>query len=209
MIADPSFLPVIYAAGEEDEWTEPAIWKKANPGLGITIKREYLARECEKAQQVPAYQNTFRRLHLNQWTQQESRWLDLTAWDACNGLVDAEDLEGRECYGGLDLASTQDVAAFALVFPPQGDGLYQVLPFFWIPEANMSDRARRDRVPYDAWVRDGLMTATPGNVSDYVRIVADIKVLAEHFRVREIAFDRWVAFHVQHQLAGGGRTLLA
>lgn len=209
VIDDPSFLAVVYAADEGDDWRDPKVWAKANPSLGVTVKLEYLRREAERAAQVPAYQNAFRRLHLNQWTQQETRWLDLAAWDACDGPVDPKALEGRECYAGLDLASVADVAALVLVFPPQGDELYQVLPFFWIPEENMMERSRRDRVPYDAWVRDGLIRATEGNVIDYRQIIADIEALGERFHIREIAFDRWGAFQVQQQLEGAGFTMVA
>ena len=119
-VDDPSFFAYIAAAEQEDDWTSPATWAKANPGLGVTVKRDYLEAEAQRAKQVPAYQNTFRRLHLNQWTSQESRWLDMTAWDRCGGEL--PDLSGRVCYGGLDLASTTDIAALSLVFPPVAEG---------------------------------------------------------------------------------------
>lgn len=206
---DPSFLPVIYAADEGDDWRDSEVWAKANPGLGVTVSYDYLEGEARKAELVPAYQNTFRRLHLNQWTQQESRWLPMEKWDACAYPVDPKELEGRECYGGLDLASTSDIAAFVLVFPSQKEGEpVQVLPFFWIPEENMVQRALKDRVPYDAWVRDGWMEATPGNVIDYERIRARIEALGERYDIREIAFDRWGAFQMSNQLQDAGFTMV-
>jgi phage terminase large subunit-like protein len=117
IISDDSFLPVIYSADEKDDWLDEETWKKSNPSLGVTIKLDYLRGEAERAKNIPAYQNTFRRLHLSQWVQQESRWLDMTAWDACNTEINPKQLEGMLCYGGLDLASTSDIAAFSLVFP--------------------------------------------------------------------------------------------
>lgn len=209
IIEDDTFYPVIYAADEDDDWLDPAVWEKANPSLGHTIKRDYLEGEARRARLVPAYQNTFRRLHLNQWTQQESRWLPMTDWDECP-TFDPALLEGGLCYGGLDLASNSDLAAFVLCFPsePGEPERYAWLPFFWIPEENMIERARKDRVPYDAWVRQGLITATPGNVIDYQRIVADIEALGERYNIREIAFDRWGAFQVSQQLEGAGFTMV-
>ncbi len=210
VIEDPSYFAYIAAADEDDDWLDPAVWEKANPSLGVTIKREYLESEARRAEQVPAYQNTFRRLHLNQWTQQETRWLPLEAWDLCSAPVSAEELKGRKCYGGLDLASAIDIAAFELVFPPEDeDEPYQTLSFFWIPEESMIERARKDRVPYDAWVRQGLIKATEGNVIDYRRIVQDITELGEAFNIGEIAFDRWGAFQVSQQLEGAGFTMVA
>ena len=153
-----------------DDWLDPKVWAKANPNLDVTVSSEYIATEAQRAVQSPAYQNTFRRLHLNQWTQQESRWLDMRAWDACNATL--PDLTGRICYAGLDLASTTDIAALVLVFPPEAeDEPTWLLPFFWIPQENLVERSRSDRVPYDAWLRDGLVYATPGTVIDYDAIL--------------------------------------
>lgn len=210
IIDDPSFFAYIRAADPEDDWLDEEVWAKANPSLGVTVKLDYLRNEARRAQLTPAYQNTFRRLHLNQWTQQSTRWLPLEAWDACGEPFDPRLLEGAPCYGGLDLASSSDIASFVLCFPsePGEEEHYAWLPFFWIPEENMVERARKDRVPYDAWVRDGLITATEGNVIDYGYIVRDIEALGERFNIREIAFDRWGAFQVSQALEGAGFTMV-
>ncbi len=209
IIEDDSFYPAIWAADEEDDWLDEEVWKKANPSLGHTLKWEYLRGEARRAEQSPAYQNTFRRLHLNQWTQQETRWLPMEAWNACAHEVDEEALAGQVCYGGLDLASSVDIAAFEIVFPPKEEGgLWRVVSRFWIPEENIVERARRDRVPYDAWVRDGYITATPGNVIDYAFIMAEIERLGEMYDIREIAFDRWGAVQISTALEERGFTMV-
>ncbi|HFD40868.1 MAG TPA: terminase large subunit [Anaerolineae bacterium] len=210
IIEDSTFYGVIYAADEDADWLDEEVWAAANPSLGVTVKLDYLRNEARRAEMVPAYQNTFRRLHLNQWTQQESRWLPMEAWDACAGAFDERLLEGAACYGGLDLASTSDIAAFVLCFPSEAgeEERFIWLPYFWIPRENMLERARRDRVPYDAWVRQGLITATEGNVIDYGYILRDIEALGERFNIREIAFDRWGAFQVSQQLEGMGFTMV-
>ena len=209
IIEDDSFYPAIWAADEEDDWLDEEVWKKANPSLGHTLKWEYLRGEARRAEQSPAYQNTFRRLHLNQWTQQETRWLPMEAWNACAHEVDEEALAGQVCYGGLDLASSVDIAAFEIVFPPKEEGgLWRVVSRFWIPEENIIERARRDRVPYDAWVRDGYITATPGNVIDYAFIMAEIERLGEVYDIREIAFDRWGAVQISTALEERGFTMV-
>lgn len=210
VIEDHEWFVRIYAADEADDWQAPATWKKANPSYGVTIKPAYLESEARRAAQTPAYQNTFRRLHLNQWTQQETRWLDLSAWDACGEQpINTSLLAGAPCYGGLDLASSSDIAAFVLDFPtePGEDDRHTWLPHFYIPSENMIERARKDRVPYDAWVRDGLITATPGNTIDYDFIVRDIVRLGEAYDIREIAFDRWGAFQISNTLQGAGFTM--
>lgn len=211
LIDDPEFFAYIAAADEKDDWMDPSTWAKANPGLGVTVKQDYLEAEAKRAAQVPAYQNTFRRLHLNQWTAQETRWLDINAWDKCGTRPYTEQqLRGMACYAGLDLASTSDMAAFVMVFPPEDEGHpFYVVPRFFIPRENMVERARRDRVPYDAWARDGLLIATEGNVIDYAFILAEIERLGEMFEIKEIAFDRWGAFQLSQQLEGAGYTMAA
>jgi len=125
-------------------------------------------------------------------------------WDDSAGeKVDADELAGKVCYGGLDLATVNDVAAFVLVFP-EPDGFYTVLPFFWIPEENMHIRARRDRVPYDVWTRTGLIEATPGRVIDYRHILACIDRCARKYDLVEIAFDRWGATKIIQDLEDMG-----
>lgn len=206
-IEDPTYLAAVFAAAAEDDWTKPATWAKANPNYGVSVREEFLAQECRVALESPAYQNTFRRLYLNQWTQQENRWIDMAAWDACGqGLPD---LAGRPCYGGLDLASTTDIAALVLAFPGQRDGdpIY-LMPFFWIPADAMMERERRDRVPYSTWVRQGLMEATPGNVIDYGYIRRRINELAKVYEIREIAFDRWNATQIVIELQGDGVSMV-
>jgi len=208
-IEDPEFYAFIAAADEKDDWTDPKTWRKANPSMGVAVKEEYLAAECRRAQLTPAYLNTFLRLHLNRWTQQDVRWLPMDAWNACGGEISIG--VAQACYGGLDLASSSDLAAFLLDFPPGPDDpeLHHWLPFFWIPEANLFERVRKDRVPYDAWARMGLVKITPGNVIDYATIGADIVELGKSFNIREIAFDRWGAIQMSQQLEAAGFTLVA
>ena len=116
---DPTFYPVIYGADEEDDWTDPKVWKKANPSLGITVGIDKVKAACESAKQNPAEENSFRQLRLNQWVKQAVRWMPMEKWDRCAFATSEDDLEGRVCYGGLDLSSTTDITAFVLVFPPR------------------------------------------------------------------------------------------
>jgi len=211
VIADPMVAPThfgfIAAAGESDDWTSPGTWAKANPGLGVTLTNDYLAEQCNRALQTPGYQNTFQRLHLNIWTQQDVRWLDMRLWDLCQ--VEAPDLSGRVCYGGLDLANTHDLAALALVFPPIEEGEpWHVRVWHWIPTADMQARIRRDRVPYDVWQREGWIEATPGDVIDFERIIERIVELRGLYDIAEIAFDRWGARQIRQQLEDQGFVMV-
>jgi phage terminase large subunit-like protein len=213
VVDDPSYLPVIYAAELEDDWTSRAVWKRANPGYGVTIKADYLAQECRRAQSMPAYENAFKRLHLNLWTEQSDRWLPVATWDACDGPADIETLAGRDCYGGLDLASTTDIAALTLVFPSEGDEArsYTVIPRFWIPRARLDHAQRREPRIRDLlaqWAARGLITATPGDAIDYDVIRREITALTQRVRIREIGYDRWGATQLSTQLQGDGIAMV-
>jgi phage terminase large subunit-like protein len=195
-IEDLSYFAYISAAAQDDDWTSPEVWRKANPSFGITLSAEQFAEDCKEAQESPAKENSFRRYRLNQWTEQDVRWLNMEKWDACATALSA--LDGRYCFAGLDLSCTTDISALVLVFPI--DDCYDVLPFFWVPEEGARARERRDHVPYTQWIRNQYVCATPGEVVDYDVIRKKINDLGERYEIREIALDRWNATQLATQL---------
>ena len=206
---DPTFYPVIYGASNDEDWTDPKVWMKANPSLGETIGLEKVQAACDSARQNPGEENSFRQLRLNQWVKQAVRWMPMEKWDACAFPVNPEDLEGRVCYGGLDLSSTTDLTSFCLVFPPEEeDEPYYVLPYFWVPEDTLDLRVKRDHVPYDIWERQGYIQTTEGNVVHYGYIEKFIERLGEIYNIREIAFDRWGAVQMVQNLECMGFTVV-
>lgn len=201
---DPSFLPVVYETKTDEDWTSEAIWYKANPNLGVSVSLDYMHRECQLAQEIPDKENTFRQLHLNQWTQQAQRWLSMAKWDACGAeSIDIESLHGRDCFAGLDLASTSDITAFVLVFPDP-DGGFTILPRFWLPEAAVRKRSRADGVRYDTWVAAGLIRQTSGDWCDYTALEADIRADAERFNIRQVNYDPKEASMLSQKLLEAG-----
>lgn len=206
---DKTFYPVIYGAGDDEDWTDPKVWLKSNPSLGETIGMDKVEAACESAKQNPGEENSFRQLRLNQWVKQAIRWMPMDKWDACAFPVNEEALEGRVCYGGLDLSSTTDLTSFCLVFPPiDEDEPYYVLPYFWVPEDTLEQRVRRDHVPYDVWNRQGYIETTEGNVVHYGYIEKFIEQLGDRFNIREIAFDRWGAVQMVQNLENMGFTVV-
>jgi len=205
VIEDDSWFGIIFTIDEEDDWADETAWVKANPNLGVSKKRDDLRRLATRAREMPSQLNAFLRLHLDVWTQAETKWVNLEHWIGCGQAVEAEGLRGRTCYAGLDLSSNIDISALVLVFPPMAEGdKYQVLCRFWIPEEAMIERERRDRVPYVSWVRQGYITATPGSVIDYAWILHQIDEDAQAYDVKEIAFDRWGATKIQTELMERG-----
>ncbi|AHM57252.1 putative terminase large subunit 2 [Peptoclostridium acidaminophilum DSM 3953] len=206
---DLTFYPVIYGIADDDDWSDERNWYKANPSLDHTIDIEKVRAAFISAKENPAEENLFRQLRLNQWVKQSVRWMPMDIWEKCSFPVDAEKLRGRECYGGLDLSSSNDITAFVLVFPPiPGDDKFYVMPHFWIPEENLRLRVRRDHVPYDVWKQQGQLHTTEGNVIHYGFIEKFIEELGMKYNIKEIAFDRWGAVQMVQNLEGLGFTVV-
>ena len=190
---DPTFLAVIWEAPIDADWRDEKIWRLANPALGDFRSLEELRAACSRAQEIPAQENVFRRLYLNQWTEQDSRWIALEAWDACQAPIDPATLAGRRCYVGLDLSTTTDLTAAVAVFPDDEGPGCTVQAQFFCPAERIATRTLRDRVPYEEWARRGILTATPGPTVDYERVRAELVDWQDRYQVRMVAFDPWNA----------------
>jgi phage terminase large subunit-like protein len=205
IIKDPSFMGIIFAADEKDDWTKEETWRKANPNLGVSVRIDYLRSECEKAIRSPSYENVFKRLHLNIWTEQDSRWIPISEWDACKGKFELEEMKGLICWAGVDLASTTDIGAMCLVFPPSEKfPKWRVFPKFYLPKKAIQVRKERDRIPYDDWERQGLIQVNDGAILDYGMIEQDVVKISNDYNLKEIVLDPWNAVYLATRLEEQG-----
>ena len=197
-IRDRAFLPVIYEASVTDDWTDPAVWAKANPNLGVSVSLEYMAREVQRVKAEPSFLSVFQRLHLNIRTGNAISWLSPEVWNACKR--EKPDLSGRTAYAGMDLSSTQDISAVVLAIPSDDPSEPTwLVPRFFVPEAKLDNKT--DRVPYRQWWKDGYLTSTPGNVIDYEFIRAEVNRLAEEYDLQSVRFDPWSAQDLATRMA--------
>ena len=201
-IDDPYYLPVIYEAEENDDWQDPEVWKKSNPNFGISLREDYMAAECNRAINEPSYQNTFRRLHCNQWTSQKMRWLMMDDWRKC--ATTQTDFERETVvFAGLDLSATTDLTCVCLAARTPGGG-FKLRPHFWIPEKRMHEIEKRDRVPYSTWADQGHLTVIPGHRIDQSWIEKFIVEACERYNVRYVGFDPWNAEGLSMRLESAG-----
>lgn len=212
-VQDDSYFAYIAAMDEGDDWTSEAAWQKANPNYGISVKPDDMRTLCLQAQRMPAKQNAFKRLRLNVWTQQVTRWIDLGLWDRQAGMVDEAALRGRRCHGGLDLAAVSDLVAWVMVFPNADDpenGPVDVLPRFWCPEARLHADDNRYREQYQAWKRAGVLETTPGNAIDYGFVRKRILEDATRFQLVDLNVDRLFNAHqLSQELINEGLQVVA
>ena len=178
----------IFTLDDVDDHENPAVWRKANPNLGVSLRPDFLEGELVAAQNNPSNLTNFLTKHMNRWVDAAQTWIPDADFMACNhGTVEPE--PGAMCWGGLDLSSNRDITALAFAFRTA-----RGVAFWWrfyIPADNVQQRVKRDRVPYDVWIRQGWLTTTPGNVTDYNFIKADVVNFCERWDVQMIAFDRW------------------
>jgi len=197
IIKDDTFLPVIYSCDPEDDIFSPAVWRKANPGFGSIVHKEFFKEQINEIKNRPAHESTFRRLHLNQWVGSAETWVADDVWmknsdePICEGV----------CFGGLDLATVRDVAAFILIFPGEKVSVWSC---FFVPEDAVLERSHKEGINYDLWVKQGFIIPTPGNAIDYDFIEAKIREVSEKFTIRSIGYDRWMSTQIINNLLDDG-----
>ena len=206
---DPTFYPVVYSLPMDADWQDEKNWYKVNPSLGYTVPIGRMREAYLQSQDNPAEENVFRTLRLCQWVGSTVQWIPDHIYDLGNQPIDKHALRRRDCYAGLDLSSSGDITALVLMFPPRTDDeKYIMLPYFWVPEETIPKRVQQTSVPYDNWVAQGYVKATPGNVIDYAYIQNTIGELSYKYHIREIAFDRWGSNMLVERLSEMGLTVV-
>lgn len=204
-IEDPAFHLTFYGATDADDPWNPETWAKANPALGDFRSFSDVQRQAAQAQRMPSAEHSFRNLILNQRVSAHVRFLAKAEWDA-NGSQVKSDLAGRTCYTGLDLSASRDLTAFVLVFPAE-DGSFDVLARFYLPEAGLREKSEADRVPYDVWERQGILTTIPGATVDPSFVAQDIAEAAATYDLQGLAYDRWRIEDLRRELNAMGAVV--
>jgi phage terminase large subunit-like protein len=199
---DPSIVSHVYTAPEDCELDDPAAWEAANPAMGIFRSRADIESHAEAAKRMPSNEATFRVLFLNQRVNMVNAFVSASVWKAGND--EPSEFDGL-CFGALDLSATTDLTA--LVLTCRVDGLLHVRPYFWMPHDSVPEASKRDKAPYDVWVREGLLRTTPGKVIDYDFVARDIGEICSGLSIAKIGFDRWRMDRMQQALERQGVSL--
>lgn len=202
-VEDPTFHATIYAAAEDaDPWAEET-WFAANPALGDFRSLDEMRTAAAQAQALPAREPAFRLLYLNQPVDPSARFLNAKDWKACRSVIGPMGLAGARAIIGLDLSATQDLTAAVVYYPETGD----LVPHFWLPADNLAEAERRDGAPYGQWVREGLITATPGRAVDKRFVALALGKIVASADVQFCAADRWRLDEIERLLAEEGIKL--
>ncbi|MGF6607064.1 phage terminase large subunit-like protein [Paraburkholderia sp. WSM4175] len=205
---DDAFFAYICALDEgEDPLKEKRCWIKANPSLGVTIQKSYLEEQVRQARGMPSLESTVRRLNFCEWVDADNPWITGDMWKSCEtDDLTLDDFKGSVVYGGLDLSGLRDLTALA-VARRNDDGSVDAFVEFWTPEDTMRERARHDHVPYDAWVRQGYLFATPGKVIRYEYAVKRLAELMDIAQFEGIAYDSYRIRYFMDELEAAALTL--
>lgn len=201
---DDDFFGYVCTLDEGDDPFDERNWPKANPGLGSAKTWDSMRAMARKAKALPSALANFKTKDLNIWCNDAEGWFDLLVWDQGKKKFCVELLAGRECYGGLDLASTRDLTALSLVFPPVGPGgEWYVLVRTWCPRAKVENQVD-DAAPYDRWEKEGWLEVTPGDVTDYDPVMDAVREACQTYQVKQLGFDQHNALQISNVLLDEG-----
>ena len=189
-VEDDEFFAFVCSLDPGDSWTDPKVWKKVSPLLGVTPPKSYLEKEVREAIGMPSKQSLTRRLNFCEWMESVSPFVAQEVWTENGGTFNESDLAGKPCFGGLDLSGKNDLTCLELIFELE-EGVKAVLSFFWTPEDTIRQREERDNAPYRQWVRDGFLMTTPGKTIHYGWVAQKLAELSTKYQIEAIAFDRW------------------
>lgn len=210
-VDDPQQFGIVYSIDKEDidakDWFSERALRKANPNFGVSVNPLDLRRKIKKAQNTPSALSEYQRKHLNVWTQADSPWMDMAAWNACaDPSLRMEDFAGERCWIGEDLASKIDIAAKVRVF--EVGGILYVLTkkdSFFLPEQAVINASNAS---YEGWVADGYLVTTPGNIIDFDRLEDSLRDDAKQFEVVSVGYDPHQATQHATRMMGEGFPML-
>jgi len=189
IVKDDTYFGVIYTIDDGDNWSDPKVWAKANPNYGASVFPEDIARLCAKALKMPSAQNNFLTKRLSVWVNADSAYFNMVELAKCaDSNLKPEDFRREPCWIGIDLASRRDVAPRMQLF--RREGHFYCFGRYFLPETEIEESKNSQ---YTGWARDGWITATPGNITDYGYIEDDLRELASEFQIMEVAYDPFQA----------------
>jgi phage terminase large subunit-like protein len=208
-IDDDSLFAIIYTIDDGDDWTTEAALIKANPNYGVSVSKEWLKDQQRRATQSARAQNAFKTKHLNMWVGAKTAWMNMESWRKCPPRKPLEELAGRPCFAGLDLASKVDIAAAVYLFPPSiDDPVWHVHGKYYLPEAAIDSASTKNTAKYRDLNAAGVLTLTPGNVIDFDTIHEDITDMSSRHTLQMLGYDPWQATHLATQLAKDGANVI-
>ena len=203
IIEDDELFVYIAQPDPGDDILDPAVWIKANPNLGVSVKVDDLKNKARTAREIPSAYNTFACKHANLWVSSAEKWMNMDKWKESGKDMEGIELRGKRCYAGVDLSNKLDLTSVVLDFP-LGDGQYAVLHHSFMPEATLYERERKTGIPFSAWMKQGYITAIPGETIEQSWVEEWIQSRAKEYQIMEICVDPYNASEFINHMAADG-----
>lgn len=204
VVDNETWFAYVCGLDDADDYRDEGVWRKANPNLGVTIDVAYLREAVAEAEGMPASEADVRRLNFCEWVERQSNFIPAAVWQDGARVQPPAGIEGIAPYGGLDLGMTDDMCAFALTWRLAADQYY-ARTWYWAPEGAIKKHPQR---PWSAWLKAGALTVTEGDVTDFVRVRAEVSQLTREYGCHVVAFDRRFAAQMAQELMGEGLTMI-
>lgn len=207
VVENDSWFAYIAALDDGDEpLDDESCWIKANPNLGVSIHHQFIREQVAEAKGMPSKEGLVRRLHFCEWTDAANSAIPRKVWKACEGEVDPRELHaaGYPCFGGLDLSRVRDLSVFSLTWvldATPDKWHFASKSWFWTPADTLKERARRDRAPYEEWVKAGFIEAVPGKRISYKWVADALAGLCTEFEPLLIGCDQYGLEQLREQLS--------
>lgn len=199
-LVNDRFLALLYEPDDDDDWMDEATWIKSNPNMNVSVKMDYLqSRFIDAKNEGGTTEVDFKTKNLNMWVGSAKAFIPDDVWNGCNlgSVEDISELDGMECYGGLDLANISDTTSLTLFFPGSP---HNILTWYFIPEDTVNRRIKKESVNYLNWIKAGNVTVTPGNVRDDDSIIYNIDAILRRYNCKAIGYDDWEASNIVAKL---------
>lgn len=203
-IRDETHAGFIYTLDEGDDYQDPAVWPKANPNLGISVKVQSLAEDVAKAKESASAEAEVKTKRFNVWVGAGVPWMPTEWWNACaDPALRLEDFEGCAAWAMADLAAQVDLNALA-VWVRDEDGTLRLFSRFWLPQETVHERTREGRAQFAGWQREGHLWVTEGHATDFRVIRDEVLRLRDLLDFRAVGYDDYQGLQFAQELEDEG-----
>ena len=198
---DDSVFCLVYTLDDGDDCEDEEVWKKCSPNLGISVSEDFYRQQITKMKNNPSQTTAIMTKVFNVWTSTSNVWIPQSYTFKVMDKVRMDDFKDKLLYLSFDLASTSDLTCLSAMY--ENNGIYYFKNWYYLPQEALKTSTNKDN--YKKWQRQGFLTVTQGNVTDYDYVMNDIQKLQDNSEgIVRISYDSWNATDFTIRLTEGG-----
>lgn len=198
---DDSVFCMVYTLDEGDDCEDEKVWKKCSPNLGISVSEDFYRQQITKMKNNPSQTTAIMTKVFNVWTSTSNVWIPQSYTFKVMDKVKMDDFKDKLLYLSFDLASTSDLTCLSAMY--EDNGTYYFKNWYYLPQEALKTSTNKDN--YKKWQRQGFLTVTTGNVTDYDYVMNDIQKLQDNSEgIVRISYDSWNATDFTIRLTESG-----